>query len=76
MSTMNPTVMLSGTGKVYGRTQVLRDIQFDAGPALVDRLQELPNVFDVAVGERVVVVAPVHPLTQPARAVNELAGRP
>src|SRR5262245_23287705 len=33
--------------------------------ALVDRLQEAPDVFDVRVRERVVVVVPVHPAPEP-----------
>src|SRR5487761_705150 len=35
-------------------------------PALVNRLEEAPDVLDVRVAERVVVVVPVHPLAEPA----------
>src|SRR6185312_12523088 len=38
---------------------------------LVDKLQEPPDVLDVRVAEREVVVAPVHPLAQPDRALGE-----
>ena len=41
-------------------------------PALVHELQEAPDVLDVRVGEREVVVAPVHPLAEPLRAAREL----
>ena len=39
--------------------------------ALVDRLQEPPDVLDVRVGERVVVVLPVHPHPEPARLLGD-----
>jgi hypothetical protein len=44
--------------------------------ALVHDLQELPDVLDVGVGERVVVGAPVHPLAKPDRAGGQLGRRP
>src|SRR5262249_59524416 len=44
--------------------------------ALVHGLQHAPDVFDVRVAEREVVVAPVHPLTEPLRALPELVRRP
>ena len=43
---------------------------------LVHDLQEPPDVLDVRVGEREVVVAPVHPLAEADRAARQLAGRP
>ena len=42
---------------------------------LVDELEELPDVLDVRVGEREVVVAPVHPLAEADRAFGQVAGR-
>ncbi len=39
--------------------------------AFVDDLQELPDVLDVRVAEREVVVAPVHPLPEANRAAGE-----
>src|SRR5439155_2486328 len=39
--------------------------------ALMDELEELPDVLDVRVAEREVVVAPVHPLTKPDRAAGQ-----
>ena len=41
--------------------------------ALVDELQEPPDVLDVRVAEREVVVPPVHPLTEPDRALGQRA---
>src|SRR5205814_2217448 len=43
--------------------------------ALVDDLQEAPDVLDVRVAEREVVVAPVHPLAEPLGAARQLRGR-
>src|SRR5213075_898506 len=42
--------------------------------ALVDELQEPPDVLDVRVAEREVVVAPVHPLAEALRGAREVAG--
>ena len=42
-------------------------------PALVDDLQEAPDVLDVRVAEREVVVPPVHPLAEPDRALGQRA---
>ena len=39
---------------------------------LVHDRQEAPDVLDVRVGERVVVVAPVHPLAEPDRPLRQL----
>ena len=44
--------------------------------ALEHELEEPPDVLDVRVGEREVVVPPVHPLAEPLRAVRELRRRP
>src|SRR5262249_27048435 len=44
--------------------------------ALVDDLEEPPDVLDVRVAEREVVVVPVQPLTEPDRAARQLACRP
>src|SRR6185437_1604005 len=38
----------------------------------VDALEELPDVFDVRVAEREVVVAPVHPLAEALRTARQL----
>ena len=38
--------------------------------------QEAPDVLDVRVGEREVVVAPVHPLAEPDRPLRQLRRRP
>src|SRR6185295_6964009 len=43
--------------------------------ALVQRLQEPPDVLDVPVAERVVVVPPVHPLAEPDRLTRDDARR-
>ena len=43
--------------------------------AFVHDRQEAPDVFDVRVGEREVVAAPVHPLAEPDRALGELGRR-
>ena len=43
---------------------------------LVHPLEEAPDVLDVRVGERVVVVAPVHPLPQADAPARDLVGRP
>src|SRR5437870_4229743 len=43
---------------------------------LVHQLQEAPDVFDVGVRERVVVVPPVHPLAEPLLSPGELCGGP
>src|SRR5439155_23790498 len=45
-------------------------------PSFVHQLEEAPDVFDVGVRKRVVVVAPVHPLAEPLLAPGELSGRP
>jgi hypothetical protein len=42
----------------------------------VDDLQELPDVFDVGVGKRVIVGAPIHPLAKPDRPGGQLGRRP
>src|SRR5262249_20092528 len=48
----------------------------DVQPApLVDDLQEPPDVLDVRVAEREVVVAPVHPLAESLRAAGQLRPR-
>ena len=44
--------------------------------ALVHELQEPPDVLDVRVGEREVVVPPVHPLAEPLRAARSAPRRP
>src|SRR3954447_25094822 len=44
--------------------------------ALVHRLQHPPDVLDVRVAEREVVVSPVHPLAEALRALPELVRRP
>jgi hypothetical protein len=44
--------------------------------SLVHELQEPPDVLDVRVTEREVVVSPVHPLTEPGRSLGEGARRP
>ncbi len=54
-------------GRAVGRVQPA---------ALVDDLEEAPDVLDVRVREREVVGAPVHPLAEPLRAARELLGRP
>src|SRR5262249_24526988 len=41
---------------------------------LVHRGEEAPDVLDIRIAEREVVVAPVHPLTEPLRALPELVG--
>ena len=43
--------------------------------ALVHGLQHPPDVLDVRVAERVVVVAPVHPLTEALAAARQVVGR-
>ena len=43
---------------------------------LVDEPEEAPDVLDVRVGEREVVVPPVHPLAEPDRALRQLLRRP
>src|SRR5205823_7954088 len=43
--------------------------------ALVDDLEEAPDVLDVRVAEGEVVVAPVHPLPEPLRAARQLRRR-
>ena len=48
----------------------------DEPAALVDDLQELPDVLDVRVREREVVLAPVHPLAEADGALRQLLGRP
>ena len=45
-------------------------------PALPHALEEAPDVLDVRVGEREVVVPPVHPLAEPLRPARELRRRP
>ncbi len=42
-------------------------------PALVDDAEESPDVLDVRVAEREVVVPPVHPLPEPDRALGQSA---
>src|SRR3954467_13550490 len=44
-------------------------------PAPVDELEELPDVLDVRVAEREVVLAPIHPLPQALRATRQRLGR-
>src|SRR5439155_13582710 len=51
----------------------LRRAVADEEPAaLVDELEELPDVLDVRVAEGEVVVAPVHPLAEPLRSSSQL----
>src|SRR4029079_3562286 len=44
-------------------------------PALVHDPEEAPDVLDVRVAEREVVVAPVHPLAEPLRVLRQPLGR-
>src|SRR5690606_39962567 len=45
-------------------------------PALVKRIEEAPDVLDIGVGEREVVVAPVHPVSEAFRPPGQLLDRP
>ncbi len=61
----------SATGTPLGRAVA------EVEPALlVDDPQEAPDVLDVRVAEREVVVPPVHPLAEPDRSLRQLLGRP
>jgi hypothetical protein len=51
-------------------------VAFVEPAVLVHVLEEAPDVFDVRVRERVVVVAPVHPLAETLLAAGELRRRP
>ena len=57
------------------RAPLRRPVALEDPAPLVDDLEELPDVLDVGVGERVVVVPPVHPLPEADRAGRQLGGR-
>ena len=55
------------------RAPLGRAVAHDEPAAIVDDPQEAPDVLDVRVGEREVVLAPVHPLAEPDRALGQRA---
>ena len=62
-------------GRAAARTPLRRAVALVQGAALVQRLEEAPDVLDVRVAEGVVVVAPVHPLAEPDRLTRDHPGR-
>jgi hypothetical protein len=67
--------LVSGDRRPATRTPLRRAVTEDEPPALVDELQELPDVLDVRVGEREIVAPPVHPLAEADRPLGERARR-
>ena len=62
--------------RAAARAPLRRTVPLVQEAALEHELEEPPDVLDVRVGEREVVVPPVHPLAEPLRAVRELRRRP
>ena len=62
--------------RAAARAPLRRAVAEKQPAALVDDLQEAPDVLDVRVREREVVVAPVHPLAEALGRARELARRP
>ncbi len=67
-----PVQLVRRDGGAAPRAPLGRAMPHDEPPAFVDDAQEAPDVLDVRVGEREVVVAPVHPLAEPDRALRQL----
>ncbi len=67
--------LVGGDRGAAARAPLGRAMAHDEPPAVVDDPQEAPDVLDVRVGEREVVVAPVHPLPEPDRALRQLLRR-
>ncbi len=63
---------MSRDRRAAARAPLGRAMPLHEPAAIVDELQEAPDVLDVRVREREVVVAPVHPLAEPDRAVRQL----
>src|SRR5437868_5663649 len=62
-------------GGAAARTPFRRAMADVEPAALVDDLEEAPDVLDVRVAEGEVVLAPVHPLAEPLRAARQLRRR-
>ena len=62
--------------RAAARAPLRRAVAHVQPAALLDDLQELPDVLDVRVAEREVVAAPVHPLSEALRPAGERLGRP
>src|SRR5438046_1916691 len=67
--------LVLGKRRAAPRAPLRRAVADIQPAALVDDLQEAPDVLDVRIAERVVVVAPVHPLAEALRAPRQLGGR-
>ena len=68
--------LVLGERRAAARAPLRRAVAHVEPAALVDDLQELPDVFDVRIAEGVVVVAPVHPLAETDGAARQRLRRP
>ena len=68
--------LVLGERRATARTPLGRAVAQVEPAALVHDLEEPPDVLDVRVGEREVVVPPVHPLAEPDGAFGERLRRP